>query len=458
MVQRRVFTHTAVVPSSETSRPTLVLPIVAIVGRPNVGKSTLFNRLVGERRAITSDTPGTTRDRITAEVTWNRRPFTLMDTGGLDAAGAKGVIDPQVVEHALGALPEADLILFVIDARADVTALDRQVAEHLRRSRKPVLLVANKAERTDETQAAEFYSLGFGDPALVSAQHGRGTGDLLDAVVSRLAPSEARLPDDAVRIALVGRPNVGKSSLLNAFADAKIAIVSEVPGTTRDPIDTDILYKERHIRLIDTAGIRRAGKITEELDRFAVERAVRAVERSDVAVLILDAMDHISHQDQVICSVAIDGGTGLVLCVNKWDLVEDPEAAAEGLLGRLHKEFVFLPWVSVVFTSATTKQNLSVILDRALEAADARAKVIDPAELSAFIKKVSLTTPPPPGRKGPTKIVSATQVRDKPPAFQFVLHGAETVHFSYKRFLERQLREKFGFGGTPLKLTFVGDR
>lgn len=447
-------TYTPRMPSADS------LPVVAIVGRPNVGKSSLFNRLVGERRAITSPIAGTTRDRITAEVSWNGRSFRLMDTGGLDVPDAENVIDQQVVAHAEQALATADLVLFVVDARAGVTPLDQRTAELLRRGKRPVLLVANKAENINDTSlVAEFYALGVGgEPFLLSARHGKGSGDLLDAIDSALKAPSSDSVGERVNIAIVGRPNVGKSSLLNAITGETTSIVSEIAGTTRDTIDTVMDFEGTPITLVDTAGIRRAVKVNEELEIYSVSRARDAIERADVIVLVLDATKEIAKQDQAITARALEAGVGLIIAANKWDLLEDAEEATKRIIRSLHRDFVYLPWAPVVFTSATTGKNGTELLRQAVETDKGRRMMVDDETFSSFMKRLTLASPPPRGRHGPVKIIRAAQTGTRPPTFTFHLTGAEDVHFSYKRFLERNIREHFGFGGTPVRLKFIHEK
>ena len=434
--------------------------LVAVVGRPNVGKSTLFNRLVGDRVAIVEDEPGTTRDRIYAPVEWRGREFTLVDTGGLD--DAQGTMETAVREQAQAAIDEADVVVFVVDAKDGILPVEHDVADRLRRARKPVILAANKAEswRT-EAQAAEFYELGLGDLFSISALQGVGTGDLLDAIVDRLpAPGGEAGPDTGeARIAIVGRPNVGKSSFLNKLAGEERSVVTEIPGTTRDAVDTVIVRGERQIRLVDTAGIRRRGRIDEGIEKFALLRTVRALERADVAILITDATEGLTAQDVHIAGYALEAYIGLVLAVNKWDLVQhgaDPTRAAESAIAR---EFHFAPWLEHRFVSAKTGRGVEEALAAALAVVDERKKRIATADLHRMLVEAVAAHPPPADRNGKeVRFHHVTQAKGPAPTFVFFVDRPAAVHFSYSRYLENQIRERFGFAGTPLKIELRGAR
>ena len=428
--------------------------LVAVVGRPNVGKSTLFNRLVGDRVAIVEDEPGTTRDRIYAPVEWRGREFTLVDTGGLD--DAQGTMETAVREQAQAAIDEADVVVFVVDAKDGILPVEHDVADRLRRARKPVILAANKAEswRT-EAQAAEFYELGLGDLFSISALQGVGTGDLLDAIVDRLpAPGGEAGPDTGeARIAIVGRPNVGKSSFLNKLAGEERSVVTEIPGTTRDAVDTVIVRGERQIRLVDTAGIRRRGRIDEGIEKFALLRTVRALERADVAILITDATEGLTAQDVHIAGYALEAYIGLVLAVNKWDLVQhgaDPTRAAESAIAR---EFHFAPWLGHRLVSAKTGRNVEEALADAVAVADERKKRISTADLHRLLMEAVAAHPPPGDRTGKeVRFHYVTQAKGPAPTFVFFVDRPAAVHFSYTRYLENRIRERFGFRGTPIRI------
>src|SRR5881398_1133853 len=360
--------------------------LVAVVGRPNVGKSTLFNRLVGDRVAIVEDEPGTTRDRIYAPVEWRGREFTLVDTGGLD--DAQGTMETAVREQAQAAIDEADVVVFVVDAKDGILPVEHDVADRLRRARKPVILAANKAEswRT-EAQAAEFYELGLGDLFSISALQGVGTGDLLDAIVDRLpAPGGEAGPDTGeARIAIVGRPNVGKSSFLNKLAGEERSVVTEIPGTTRDAIDTVIEREGRRIRLIDTAGIRRRGHIDEGIEKFALLRTVRALERADAAILLSDAPEGITAQDLHIAGYALEAYIGLLLAVNKWDLVARSPETTAAVESEIAREFQFAPWMDHRLVSAKTGRGVEEALTAAVAIVDERTKRIPTADLHRLL-------------------------------------------------------------------------
>ena len=434
--------------------------LVAVVGRPNVGKSTLFNRLVGDRVAIVEDEPGTTRDRIYAPVEWRGREFTLVDTGGLD--DASGAMETAVREQAQAAIDEADVVVFVVDAKDGILPVEHDVADRLRRARKPVILAANKAEswRT-EAQAAEFYELGLGDLFSVSALQGVGTGDLLDAIVRKL-PTAAAEPDaesGEARIAIVGRPNVGKSSFLNKLAGQERSVVTDVPGTTRDTVDTVIERDGRSVRLVDTAGIRRRGRIDEGIEKFALLRTVRALERADVAILITDATEGITAQDVHIAGYAIEAYIGLVLAVNKWDLVPHSPENTSAVEATIAREFHFAPWLAHRFVSAKTGRGVEEALAAALAVVDERKKRIPTSELHHMLVEAVAAHPPPDDRNGKeVRFHHVTQAKGPAPTFVFFVDRPAAVHFSYARYLENRIRERFGFGGTPLRVELRGAR
>lgn len=443
-------------------------PVLAIVGRPNVGKSSLFNRLVGEQMAIVQDQPGTTRDRLYGDSEWNGVEFTVIDTGGLvldeTLPGAADLSSEEIVrrtrEQAQQAIEEADVILFMVDARSGLTAADEEIAEVLRRSDKPVIIGANKAESEERRlNAVEFYQLGLGDPIPISAHHSVNTGDLLDEIVANFPPPEEEAEDEAVtRITLVGRPNVGKSRLLNALLGQERVIVSDIPGTTRDAIDTDLTFGEgedlRKVTLIDTAGIRRRGHIEVGVEKYSVIRTLRAITRSDVVLLLIDATEGITAQDTHIAGYVLEQYKSIVLVVNKWDLVEKDSNTLAEFTARLRQELNFIPYVPIMFISAKFGQRTHKVLPTALAVADERKKRIPTAQLNKLMKEAT-TAHPPPSKPGKwLKFLYATQAETSPPTFIFFVNDAEAVHFSYKRFLENRLREAFGFEGTPLHLIF----
>ncbi len=430
-------------------------PIVAIVGRPNVGKSTLFNKLVGERRAIVDEAPGTTRDRIYGTVEWNGIPFTLVDTGGLEFEEIDEV-GQGILSQAEEAIDRADVILFVVDAREGPSAVDYDVADLLRRTDKPVILVANKADNPERTfGAVEFYQLGMGEPITVSAIHGYGTGDLLDEVVRDFSKGAEEVEEAAdVRLAIVGRPNVGKSSLVNALAGETRVMVSQIPGTTRDAIDTLIRYKDKSILLVDTAGIRRRGRIERGIEKYSVLRAVSAVERSDVAALVIDAEEGVTAQDAHVASYVLDAAKGMMLVANKWDLVTKGPTTTTEYTRRIRLAFRFMDYVPLLFTSALTKQRVTKILDMALTIAEERKKRIPTSTINSAMQEAFVHHPPPAARGKPLKLLYVTQAGVEPPTFVFFVNDPKIVHFSYMRYLENEIRARFGFEGTPIRLIY----
>ncbi len=470
--------------------PTQGLPVVAFVGRPNVGKSTLFNRVVGERVAIVEDRARTTRDRIYDVAEWNGRRFIVIDTGGLEQHPGDP-IEERVQEQARLAIQEADVIVFVVDADSGPTPADQEAAEVLRASKAPVIVAANKADNPNrELQAAEFHVMGWPETHAISALHGRGVADLLDVIVWALPPEseselerkrkEAELDDfddtdpalDAedeaafafddrpARMAIIGRPNVGKSSLLNALLGEERAIVSDIPGTTRDAIDTSVLWAGRIVRLVDTAGIKRRGKVASgpAAERYATLRALKAVSRADVAVLVLDASEGLTAQDAHVAGYALEEGIGVVIAINKWDLIEDKtQSTFDEYAVELRREAPFLGFAPIVSISAKTGQRVERVIEAALEiAAERRRRVPTPA-LNAWLREVTVRRPPPNARGRQPRFFYATQVQIEPPTFVLFANGAELIHFSYRRYLENRLREAFGFSGTPIRL-FIRER
>jgi len=429
-------------------------PIVAIVGRPNVGKSTLFNRLVGRRLAIVDEVPGTTRDRLYADAVWGGKRFTLVDTGGLELATHDELI-ARVRAQAQLAIAEADVIIFMTDVMTGPTAGDEEVAEVLRRSAKPVLLAANKADNAALRQAAvEFYRLGLGDPYPISALHGTGVGDLLDRVVASLPAEVEEEEIEAVRIAIVGRPNVGKSSLLNRILGYERAIVHEAPGTTRDAIDTFLEWEGRPVVLIDTAGIRRRGRIEPGVEKYSVLRALRAIDRADVVLLLIDATEGVTAQDAHIAGYVLEEAKGIVVVVNKWDLIRKDAHTKETYTQHVRASLRFLDYVPILFISALTGQGVGQVLPTALRVREERLVRIPTAELNRIIQDAVARHAPPSKAGKRLKIYYATQASVDPPTFVFFVNDPKLVHFSYERYLENQIREHYGFLGTPLKLSF----
>ena len=432
-------------------------PTVAIVGRPNVGKSTLFNRIIGERRAVTHDVAGTTRDRLYGQADWNGRDFTVVDTGGIGLEAIDQFL-PEVIEQAREAIREADVIVFLLDAQTGPTEADVDVADQLRRTNKPVITAANKVEnRRTVLSSVEFYELGLGDPIPISALQGQGTGDLLDALVASLPPDETSEPETeaAVSIAIVGRPNVGKSSLLNRITGRRRSIVSEVPGTTRDPIDTLVEHEGQPILLIDTAGIRRRGRIERGVEKFSVLRAVRAIERADVVALLIDAVEGITAQDTHVAGYAQEAAKGLIVVVNKWDLVDKDAWTADEYTRRLRQALIFVPYAPIVFVSAVTGQRVQRALELALEIQTERQKRVPTAQLNEVVRAAAAAHRIASHGK-PLRIYYATQPAVSPPTFVFFVNDPKLVHFTYRRYLENKIREAFGFEGTAIRLAFRG--
>ncbi len=429
-------------------------PVVAIVGRPNVGKSTLFNRLIGQRLAIVEDIPGVTRDRIYAEASWNGRDFILTDTGGV-LWGDDDPMRERVLDQAQVAMEEADVIVMVADVRDGLTPADHDLANYLRRANRPVLVAANKADDEQWTHAAaEFHSMGFEEMFPISAHHGRGVGELLDAVVQRLPEpgEEPEYDESTVRLAVVGRPNVGKSSLINAILGEERVIVSEIAGTTRDAIDTPFTWRDRSLVFVDTAGIRRAGKVQGSIEYYSVLRAMRAMERADVALLVIDASEGLLDGDKRVGGYAKDAKCACVIVVNKWDLAEDksPKARKELELS-IREQMPFLDYAPIAFTSALRGKGTDVAIDSAMVAYDNYSRRIPTGELNRCLH--DWVDARPYSRKGrELKVYYGTMSRVKPPTVTVFVNDPALCHFSYKRYLTNRLREKFGFAGTPLVL------
>ncbi len=430
---------------------------VAIVGRPNVGKSSLFNRIVGERLAIIEDEPGTTRDRLEAEVEWRDRPFLLLDTGGFQVED-EGDYTDLIRAQINAAIAEATLVLFCVDSRDGLTASDYDVADAVRRGQTPTILVATKAdtEAREEIAAAEAGALGFGPPLPVSALHDLNVGLLLDEVVGRLPETAPLVEQDRVRVAIVGRPNVGKSTLVNALIGEDRVIVSDVAGTTRDAIDTDLDAPEGAFTLIDTAGIRRPGKRGTGVERHAVLRATSALARCDVAVLLVDGSQGIAAQDTHIAGLAQEASTGIVVAVNKTDLWESPEEDRLRLLAAMRERFRFLPWAMFTFVSAEKAAGLPDLLRLAAEAREARRRRVTTGELNGIFRRALRDHAPPVIHSKRLKIRFATQPSVDPPLFVLFVNDPKLVHFSYRRYLERCLREAHDFEGTAIRLAFRG--
>ena len=430
-------------------------PIVAIVGRPNVGKSTLFNRLVGKRLAIVEDLPGTTRDRVYADISWGAYDLTVIDTGGLDPR-PEADLQQKVTSQAEAAVAEADAIVFLVDVVEGVTVPDLEIAEALRRSKKPLVLGVSKADNDQRRdQAFQFHELGLGEPMPFSAHHGTGVADLMDRIVASLPPpAPAPEEPDMLKVAIVGRPNVGKSMLLNAILGQERAIVSDIPGTTRDAVDTVARYDGEPVLFIDTAGIRRRGRVEAGIERYSVMRALRAISRADVAVLVTEAAEVITAQDAHIAGYVQQALKGMVLVVNKWDLAPELGLDAVTCTAEIQQRLKFFPGVPVLFVSAQFGTGVEHILPAAREIRHGRQKRLPTAELNEEINRIVAAHAPPSVRGRQLKISYVTQAEVNPPTFVFFVNDPGLLHFSYQRYLENRLREEFGFGGTPVKLVF----
>src|SRR6266536_1087924 len=441
-------------------------PVVAIVGRPNVGKSTLFNRLIGERRAVMHDVPGTSRDRLYGTSDWRGHELTVIATGGIgvetdllrgpgDANRWGSLPLSQILEQAQEAMDEADVILFLVDSQTGPAAADLDVADLLRRSQKPVIVGANKAEgRRGSENSIEFFELGLGEPIPFSAIHGTGTGDLLDAIVDRL-PSAVEMTDEDpdLSVAIVGRPNVGKSSLLNKLTGKDRAIVSPIPGTTRDAVDTEIRWHGQRVLLIDTAGIRRRGRIEQGVEKFSVLRAVRAIERAEVAVLVIDAVDGVTAQDTHVAGYVQEAKKGLVIAIKKWDLIEKSNQTTLDYTAMIQRDLNFVDWAPMLFVSAESGQRTGRILELARDVQAERDRRVTTPKLIEMVRSAVARHPRTEGGRA-LKIYYATQADVRPPTFVFFVNDPKLLHFTYERYLENQIRQTFGFQGTAIRLVF----
>ncbi len=430
-------------------------PIVAVVGRPNVGKSTFFNKIVGSRVSIVQDTPGVTRDRIIADAEWTGKHFMLIDTGGIEPENQE-IIPSRMRAQAEMAMDMADVILFMVDGRSGVTAADREVADMLRRKNKNVILVANKIDTSKLPEDFyDFYELGLGEPFAVSSTNQLGLGDLLDEIISMI-PEEAfeEEDEDDIKIAIIGRPNVGKSSLVNAFLGEERVIVSEIAGTTRDSIDTPFEKDGQKYTRIETAGIRLRIKVTEEVEKFSVRRAMAAIERCDVALMVLDATEGLADQDKRIVGMAHEAGKGIIIVVNKWDLVAKETNTMRDMERKIKGELQFMSYAPVMFTSAIKGQRLLPVIDAARSVAENRAMRVGTGQLNSLIEDAVMMNPTPVDKGRRLKIYYATQIGIKPPLFSFSVNDRELMHFSYARYLENKIREGYGFAGTSIKFVF----
>lgn len=441
--------------------------LVALVGRPNVGKSTLFNRIVGRRLAVVSEVPGTTRDRLYADAEWGGVGFTVVDTGGIELTEGRHTAPlsedseqflPLIRQQAAVAMEDADVIVQVVDGQAGITAADREVADILRQTKKPVIVAANKLESSKLWDTAyEFYELGLGEVFAISALHGSGTGDLLDAIVEAIPPAEPEdTPDESIKIAILGRPNVGKSTLLNKLIGEERVIVSPIAGTTRDAIDEKLRWHGQEFTLIDTAGIRRRGKIDPGIEKYSVLRAIKTLRRADVALLLMDGLDGVTAQDAHIGGMLTEENVGVVLLVNKWDAVEKDSHTMPAYEARVRQELAFLDYAPLLFVSAATGQRLNQIFPTILEVQEARHHRVTTGNLNDFMRDAIANHPPPIKAGTQIKFYYATQVGVAPPTFVFFVNRPEMIHFGYKRYLENRLREFYPFTGTPIRLLFRG--
>ena len=448
-------------------------PVVALVGRPNVGKSTLFNRLVGERLAIVDDIPGTTRDRLVSEAEWNGRAFHVVDTGGIDPThGGKSPLSigsadfiSEIREQAVMAVRDADAILLIVDGESGLTDPDREVAEIFRRNQKkvgdrfmpPIFVVVNKCENEERRDSAtQFYELGLGEPYPISAIHGTDTGDLLDALLASFPEPVEKEEDDSVKVAIVGKPNAGKSSLLNKLVGEERVIVSPIAGTTRDAIDTTMDFDGAKVTLIDTAGIRRRGKIEQGVEQYSVLRAFKAVERADVVLLVIDAVEGISSQDAHIAGFVLEASKSVVVLVNKWDAVEKDTYTMNTFTDKIREDLNFMAYVPLLFISAKNGQRVEQVLPMALRVQEERLVRLSTSQVNKVLQSAQDQHPAPSHAGRSLKIYYGTQVRSDPPTFMIYVNDPKLAHFTYRRFLENRIREEYSFLGTPIRLVLKG--
>ncbi len=434
-------------------------PVVAIVGRPNVGKSTLFNVLAGEMISIVKDTPGVTRDRIYADVNWLNREFTMIDTGGIEP-DSKDVILSQMREQAQIAIDTADVIIFITDVKQGLVDADSKVADMLRRSGKPIVLVVNKVDNFDKymPDVYEFYNLGIGDPVPISAASRLGLGDMLDIVVSYFPEGAGEEEeDDRPRIAIVGKPNVGKSSIINKLVGENRVIVSDIAGTTRDAIDTEVVHDGKEYVFIDTAGLRRKNKIKEELERYSIIRTVTAVERADVVLMVIDAAEGVTEQDAKIAGIAHERGKGIIIVVNKWDAIEKNDKTTREYESKVRQILSFMPYAEIMYVSAVTGQRLPKLFDMIDMVIENQTLRIATGVLNEILMEAVAMQQPPSDKGKRLKLYYITQVSVKPPTFVIFVNDKQLMHFSYTRYLENKIREAFGFRGTSLKF-FIRER
>lgn len=427
-------------------------PTVAIVGRPNVGKSTIFNRIVGERISIVEDIAGVTRDRIYSSADWLAHEFNLIDTGGIEMGDAPFL--EQIRSQAEIAIEEADVIIFLVNGREGVTDADEHVARILYKTKKPVILAVNKIDNPDmKDMIYDFYSLGFGDPYPISGAHGLGLGDLLDAAAANFPEDSAeKIEDDVIRFCLIGRPNVGKSSLVNALLGEERVIVSDVAGTTRDAIDTPYVHEGQKYKIIDTAGLRKKGKVYESTEKYSAMRALKAIDRSDVVLIVINGEEGIREMDKRVAGFAEDAGKGVMFVVNKWDVVEKDNKTMNKFIDDIRSEFLFLNYAPIAFVSAKTNQRVHTLFDRIRAVSENHALRIQSSVLNEVVEDAVARNPAPSEKGKRLRIYYATQVAVKPPTFVVFVNEPELMHFSYERFLQNRLRESFGFEGTPIRL------
>lgn len=425
---------------------------VCLVGKPNVGKSSIFNRLIKENKSIIMDTPGVTRDRIYGKVEYNNKRFHLIDTGGISLGDDD--FQKDILAQATLAIDEADLVLFVVDGIEDIDASDRKVAEILHRSSKPVIVVVNKLDNDKrKDNLYNFYELGFSELVAVSASHNIGINELLNTITKDL-PEEDIIDDDTIKFSIIGRPNVGKSSLINALLNEDRAIVSDIAGTTRDAIDTKFKYNHEDITVIDTAGMRKKGKIYESVEKYSLIRSLKAIDRSDVCVLVIDAEVGIIEHDKHIASYALDAGKGIVICVNKWDTINNPDSDIRNWKEKIKNEFQFIPYAHVVFLSAKTKKRVSTLMPEVINAYNNNRKEVKTSLLNNIIMEAVSLHEPPSYKGKRLKIYFVSQTGNCPPKFTFSVNNKGLVHFSYERYLENQIRNNIDFDGTPIILQF----
>lgn len=439
--------------SSTEMRKSMSKPIVAIVGRPNVGKSTLFNTLAGEKISIVKDYPGVTRDRIYADVTWLNYQFTMIDTGGIEME-SKDVMLSHMREQAQIAIDTADIIMFLVDVKQGLVDADFKVADMLRKSQKPVLLVVNKVDNFEKFMADvyEFYNLGIGDPIPISASSKLGIGDMLEEVVKHFTKEQLEEEETEIpKIAIVGRPNVGKSSIINKLLGENRVIVSDIAGTTRDAIDTLVTWNNKEYIFIDTAGLRRKSKIKEELERYSIIRTVTAIERSDIVVLVIDAKEEIAEQDAKIAGIAHERGKGVIIAVNKWDSIEKDDKTIYKYTNRIREVLSFMPYAQLIFISALTGQRLPKLFEQIDAVIENHALRISTGVLNEILSEAVVMQQPPSDKGRRLKLYYMTQVAVKPPTFVIFVNDRQLMHFSYTRYIENKVREAFGFLGTPLK-------